>query len=111
MCNGFDAGLVGVRGAKKLGTENVCDKMVARGVPLDVTKFKGVDPLDDGYAISIDDLNSVRRGTAGRMGELFCLKELAEDCGSDRIYESFFVARPLHLPRGGGSLINPRAIK
>jgi kynurenine formamidase len=193
MYNGFDAGLVDVHGAKKLGIENVRDKMVGRGILLDVARFKGVDSLDDGYAISIDDLNlcaaaqkvEVKRGDfvivrtghqerclskkdwsgyAGgdapgfsfetcywlrekdiaaictdtwgcevrpnetteanqpwhwvvipaigiSMGEIFYLKELAEDCASDQIYEFFFLAPPLHLPGGAGSPINPQAIK
>lgn len=45
------------------------------------------------------------------MGEIFYLKELAEDCAADRIYEFFFTAPPLHLPGGAGSPINPQAIK
>jgi kynurenine formamidase len=193
MYNGFDAALVDVRGAKKLGIENVRDKMVGRGVLLDVARYKGVDSLDDGYAVTIEDLNGcaavqkvdvrkgdfviVRTGHQERclarkdwsgyaggaapgfafetcywlrekdvaaicsdtwgcevrpnetteanqpwhwvvipalgisMGEIFYLKELAEDCASDRIYEFFFSAPPLHLPGGAGSPINPQAIK
>lgn len=56
MYNGYDARLVDARGAKKLGIEHVRDKMVGRGVLLDVARFKGVDSLDDGYAITIADL-------------------------------------------------------
>jgi len=58
MYNGFDALLVDARGARKLGIEHVRDKMVGRGVLLDVARFKGVSWLDDGYAITIDDLNA-----------------------------------------------------
>jgi kynurenine formamidase len=193
MYNGYDAGLVDVRGAKKLGIEHVRDKMVGRGVLLDVARFKGVSSLEDGYAITIDDLNAcaaaqkvevrkgdfviVRTGQQERclarkdwsgyaggnapgfafetcywlrdkdvaaicsdtwgcevrpnetneanqpwhwvvipvlgisMGEIFYLKELAEDCAEDGIYEFFFSAPPLHLPGGAGSPINPQAIK
>jgi kynurenine formamidase len=193
MYNGFDADLVDVRGARKLGIENVRDKMVGRGVLLDVARFKGVDSLDDGYAITIADLDDcaaaqgvqirkgdfviVRTGHQERclakkdwsgyaggaapgfafetcywlrkhdiaaicsdtwgcevrpnetdeanqpwhwvvipaigisMGEIFYLKELAEDCAADRVYEFFFTAPPLHLPGGAGSPINPQAIK
>jgi hypothetical protein len=39
------------------------------------------------------------------------LKELAEDCAADRVYEFFFTAPPLHLPGAAGSPINPQAIK
>jgi kynurenine formamidase len=45
------------------------------------------------------------------MGEIFYLKELAEDCEQDKVYEFFFTAPPLHLPGGCGSPINPQAIK
>jgi kynurenine formamidase len=193
MYNGFAAELVDARGAKALGIENVRDKMVGRGVLLDVARFKGVDYLNDGYAISNADLDAcaaaqrvkvrkgdfviVRTGQQERclarkdwtgyaggnapgfafetcywlrqtdiaaicsdtwgcevrpnettdanqpwhwvvipaigisMGEIFYLKELAEDCAADGIYEFFFTAPPLHLPGGAGSPINPQAIK
>jgi kynurenine formamidase len=185
MYNGYDARLVDVRGAKKLGIEHVRDKMVRW--------FKGVPSLDDGYAITRADLDAcaaaqgvevhrgdfvlVRTGHQERclsakdwsgyaggaapgmafetcfwlrekdvaaicsdtwgcevrpnetkeanqpwhwvvipamgisMGEIFYLKELAEDCAADKTYEFFFSAPPLHLPGGAGSPINPQAIK
>jgi kynurenine formamidase len=193
MYNGFGADLVDARGAKALGIEKVRDKMVGRGVLLDVARFKGVDYLEDGYAITSADLDAcaaaegvevrkgdfviVRTGQQERclarkdwsgyaggdapgfafetcywlrqkdvaaicsdtwgcevrpnetsdanqpwhwvvipaigisMGEIFYLKELAEDCAADRVYEFFFTAPPLHLPGGAGSPINPQAIK
>lgn len=193
MYNGFEATLVDARGAQKLGIENYRDKMVGRGVLLDVARWKGKDSLDDGYAITPDDLDEcakaqgveVRKGdfvlvrtghqerclksgdwtgyaggdapgmgfdtcfwlrdkdVAGictdtwgcevrpnqtseanqpwhwvvipamgiAMGEIFYLKELAEDCAADKVYEFFFTAPPLHLPGGAGSPINPQAIK
>ena len=193
MYNGFDASLVDVKGAKKNGIEHVRDKMVGRGVLLDVARYKQVESLDDGYAISRDDLDGcaasqgveirkgdfviVRTGHQERcltkgdwsgyaggsapgfgfetcywlkekdiaaicsdtwgcevrpnetndanqpwhcvvipaigisMCEIFYLKELAQDCADDKIYEFFFSAPPLHLPGGAGSPINPQAIK
>lgn len=193
MYNGHDARLVDARGAKKLGIEHVRDKMAGRGVLLDVARFKGVESLDDGYAITIEDLKAtaaaqqveirkgdfviVRTGHQERclaagdwtgyaggpapgfafetcywiretdiaaicsdtwgcevrpnetdeanqpwhwvvipaigisMGEIFYLKELAQDCAQDGVYEFFFCAPPLHLPGGAGSPINPQAIK
>jgi kynurenine formamidase len=193
MYNGYDARLVDARGARKLGIENVRDKMVGRGVLLDVARWKGVESLDDGYAITNADLDGcavaqsvtirkgdfvlVRTGHQERclkkkdwsgygggdapglafetcywirekdiaaictdtwgcevrpnetkdanqpwhwvvipaigisMGEIFYLKELAEDCAADKVYEFFFTAPPLHLPGGAGSPINPQAIK
>ena len=44
-------------------------------------------------------------------GEIFYLKELAEDCAADRVYEFFFCAPSLVISRGTGSSINPQAIK
>lgn len=193
MYNGYPATLVDAKGAKKLGIEHTKDKMVGRGVLLDVARHKGVDALDDGYAITIDDLEATAKsqnveiqradfvivrtgqqeaclksgvwgGYAGgdapglafetcywikekdiaaicsdtwgcevrpnetdevnqpwhwvvipaigiTMGEIFYLKELAEDCDDDGVYEFFFCAPPLNLPGGCGSPINPQAIK
>ena len=193
MYNGYDAKLVDARGAKKLGIEHTRDKMAGRGVLLDVARFKGVESLDDGYAITNADLDAcakrqrveirkgdfviVRTGHQERclkkkdwsgyaggdapgmafetcywirekdiaaictdtwgcevrpnetneanqpwhwvvipaigisMGEIFYLKELAEDCAEDKIYEFFFAAPPMHLPGAAGSPINPQAIK
>ena len=45
------------------------------------------------------------------MGEIFYLKELAEDCAKDKIYEFFFCGPPLIITGGTGSPINPQAIK
>jgi kynurenine formamidase len=45
------------------------------------------------------------------MGEMFYLKELAEDCDADGIYEFFFCGAPLVITGGSGSPINPQAIK
>jgi kynurenine formamidase len=45
------------------------------------------------------------------LGELWWLKDLAEDCASDGVYESFFVSVPLHSTGGIGSPPNAIAIK
>lgn len=193
MYNGYDCRNVDINGAKKLGIEHVRDKMIGRGVLLDVARYKGVDSLEDGYPVTNDDLNEtakaqgvefrrgdfviVRTGHQERclakgdwsgyagghapglafetcywihekeiaaicadtwgcevrpnetdeayqpwhwvvipaigisMGEIFYVKELAEDCASDGVYEFLFNAPPLHLPGGCGSPINPQAIK
>lgn len=193
MYNGYPATLVDVNGAKKLGIEHTKDRMVGRGVLLDVARWKGVEALEDGYAITKADLDGtaaaqgveIRRGDfvivrtgqqeaclkagdwsgyAGgdapglafetaywirekdiaaicadtwgcevrpnetdeanqpwhwvvipaigiTMGEIFYVKELAEDCAADGVYEFFFCAPPMNLPGGCGSPINPQAIK
>ena len=169
------------------------DKMVGRGVLLDVARSKGVEALDVGYPITSYDLDNtaekqgieIRKGDfvlvrtgqqevhlksgdwgtyAGgdapglafetaywiyekeiaaicsdtwgcevrpnetreanqpwhwvvipkigiSMGEIFYLKELAEDCQNDGVYEFFFSAPPLNIKGGCGSPINPQAIK
>ena len=42
---------------------------------------------------------------------MFYVKELAEDCDADGIYEFFFCGAPLVITGGTGSPINPQAIK
>ncbi|MAF49014.1 MAG: cyclase family protein [Rhodospirillales bacterium] len=57
MWNGYDAKLVDSKGAHKNGIEKFADKMVGRGVLLDVARFKGKARLADGYGISNRDLD------------------------------------------------------
>jgi kynurenine formamidase len=45
------------------------------------------------------------------MGEMFYVKELAEACAADGIYEFFFTGPPLVITGGTGSPINPLAIR
>lgn len=45
------------------------------------------------------------------MGEIFYLKELAEDCRQDGVYEFFFCGPSLPITGGVGSPTNPVAIK
>jgi kynurenine formamidase len=193
MWNGYDAKLVDCNGAQKNGIEKVKDKMVGRGVLLDVARAKGVESLEDGYGISTAELDEcaaaqgvevrkgdfviVRTGHMERclrsgqwggyaggdspglrfetadwirrkdiaaicadtwgcevrpnesneasqpwhwvvipmigisMGEIFYLKDLAEDCAQDRVYEFFFCAPPLPITKAVGSPVNPIAIK
>ena len=193
MYNGYPATLVDVNGAKKLSIEHTKDKMVGRGDLLDEARWKGAESLEDGYAISNDDLDAtakalgveirtadfviVRTGNHERclaaddwagygggdapglafetcywikqndiaaicadtwgcevrpnetdeanqpwhwvvipvigisIGEIFYVKELAEDCAADGVYEFFFSAPPMNLPGACGSPINPQAIK
>lgn len=72
MYNGYSAGLVSSNGAARNGVENYVGKLVMRGVLLDVAGHLGVDTLEPGYAISVDDLEAtaksegveIRRGDA-----------------------------------------------
>lgn len=193
MWNGYDAKLVDSSGAQKNGIEKTRDKMAGRGVLLDVARFKGVESLEDGYGIGIEELEDCAKtqgvevcrgdfvifrtgqmerclktgvwgGYAGgdapglrfetadwirrtdiaaicadtwgcevrpnesneasqpwhwvvipmigiTMGEIFYLKDLAEDCAEDHVYEFFFCGPPLPITGAVGSPINPIAIK
>ena len=61
MWNGYDCREVTSAGAQKCGIEKTKNKMVGRGVLLDVARFKGVESLDDGYAITNDDLDGTAK--------------------------------------------------
>ncbi|TIO29709.1 cyclase family protein [Mesorhizobium sp.] len=194
MYNGYPASSVDSGGVHKLGIEHTKNRMVGRGVLLDIARYKGVEHLKDGEGITPADLDGaaakqgveIRKGDfvifrtgqmerclkeaqwggyAGgdapglsfstaqwlrdkdvaaicadtwgcevrpnestsdinqpwhwvvipaiglTMGEMFYLKELAEDCAEDGIYEFFFCAPPLVITGGTGSPINPQAIK
>lgn len=193
MWNGYDARLVDTNGAKKNSIDKVKDRMVGRGVLLDVARHLGVPFIDDGMAITNEDLDATARaqkveirrgdfvivrtgqmedrlakgdwgGYAGgdapglafetaewifgkeiaaictdtwgcevrpnetddasqpwhwvvipmigiTMGEIFYLKDLAEDCAADRVYEFLFCGPPLPITKAVGSPINPQAIK
>jgi kynurenine formamidase len=45
------------------------------------------------------------------MGEIFFVKDLAEDCARDGVYEFLFTAPPLPISKAVGSPLNPLAIK
>lgn len=193
MYNGYDAKNVDGGGVNILGIEHTRDRMVGRGVLLDVARYRKVDWLTDGQAITNDELDAVAQvqgvtigkgdfvivrtgqmercmtegewgGYAGgdapgvafencywcqekqiaaicsdtwgvevrpnettevnqpwhwvvipamglTMGEMFFVKELAEDCAADGVYEFFFTGPPLVISGGTGSMINPLAIK
>src|SRR5690606_23450176 len=71
MWNGYPATLVDTRGAHKNGIEKFADKMVGRGVLLDVAKHRGVKRLPDGAAISSAELDAVAKaeGVEVRRGD------------------------------------------
>jgi hypothetical protein len=45
------------------------------------------------------------------MGEIFNVKDLADDCAEDKVYEFMFVAPALPITGAVGSPVNPLAIK
>ena len=58
MYNGHHASAVDSNGLSRLGIEHAKDRLVGRGVLLDIARFKGVDALRDGEGISNDDLDA-----------------------------------------------------
>ena len=57
MWNGYSAGEVtAYRGAVRNGIEKLANRIVTRGVLLDVARYKGVSSLEPGYAITEEDL-------------------------------------------------------
>jgi kynurenine formamidase len=194
MWNGYDCREVTSNGAQKCGIEKTKSRMVGRGVFLDVPRALGKKVLDDGYGITVADLDrtakaqgvTVKKGDfvvvrtgqmeakleAGSwdgypggdapgfafetlewiqrtqlaalasdtwgcevrpnetepginqpwhwitipimgmtMGEIFYVKDLAEDCAADRTYEFLFVAPAIPITGAVGSPTNPLAIK
>lgn len=57
MYNNHPAGAVTAKGAERCGIENFQQTFVMRGVLLDVARYKGVDTLEPGYAITVEDLD------------------------------------------------------
>src|SRR6476660_2792651 len=58
MYNGHHASAVDSNGLSKLGIEHAKDKLVGRGVLLDIARWRKVDSLEDGEGISNDDLDA-----------------------------------------------------
>ena len=57
MWNGYDCREVTSNGAQKCGIEKTKNRMVGRGVFLDVARALGKEILEDGYAITCADLD------------------------------------------------------
>lgn len=76
MFNGFSAGEAGVAGSPHNGAEKFRSSLVGRGVLLDIPRAKGLDSLEDGYPITIDDLEATAaaEGVEVRAGDLLLLR-------------------------------------
>jgi kynurenine formamidase len=63
-------------GAKRLGMHNMKDRLVGRGVLLDMARHKGVPRLEQGYAITADDLDGCieAEGVAVRTGDILIVR-------------------------------------
>jgi kynurenine formamidase len=61
MWNGYDCRSVSSFGAEKCGIEKVREKMVGRGVLLDVARMQGKPSLEDGFAITPNILDACEK--------------------------------------------------
>jgi kynurenine formamidase len=61
MWNGYDCREVTSAGAQKCGIEKTKNRMVGRGVFLDVPRALGMDILPDGHAITSDELDKTAK--------------------------------------------------
>ena len=68
MYNGYDATLVTSSGAAKNSIDKTKDKIVGRGVLLDIARYKGVARLAAGYAITVADLEGAAAADGWRCG-------------------------------------------
>src|SRR5436189_2299793 len=71
MWNGYDCRELTSFGAQKCGIEKTKERMVGRGVFLDVARALGKDVLEDGYAITGADLDKTaeRQGVKMKRGD------------------------------------------
>ena len=76
MWNGYSAALVDSNGAEKNSIDRVKDRMVGRGVLLDVARGMGLEALPDGTAISSDQLVKTARdqGVTVRRGDFVLIR-------------------------------------
>jgi hypothetical protein len=81
--NGYDCREVTSAGAQKCGIEKTKNKMVGRGMLLDVARALGKDCLEDGYAITCADLDNTARalGVSVKRGDYVIVRtEQMERC-------------------------------
>jgi kynurenine formamidase len=58
MYNGYPASESTASGSARNGLQHLTGRLVGRGVLLDIPASKGVDWLEDGYAITVEDLDA-----------------------------------------------------
>jgi kynurenine formamidase len=68
MWNGYDCRTVSSFGAAKAGIEKAKEKMVGRGVLLDIARHVGVPRLPDGFAITNDMLSACEGAQGTKVG-------------------------------------------
>ena len=75
LYNGYDSTQVDSQGAHRNGIEKVHGDFVSRGVLIDVAGLKGVECLEPGYAVTIEDLEEaeMRQGVTVGEGDIMLL--------------------------------------
>jgi kynurenine formamidase len=68
LYNGFSVDVLKASGAEKLGIQNAYQGVFTRGVLVDMPWFKGVDYLEAGTAITIQDLEAWEKKTGVTVG-------------------------------------------
>jgi kynurenine formamidase len=66
--NGYDASVVGSRGATRNDIAVARDRVVGRGVLLDIARARGVRWLEPGQPIHVEDLEAAERAQGVRVG-------------------------------------------
>lgn len=76
MWNGYDCRTVTSFGAQKCGIEKTKDKMVGRGVLLDIPKMLGMEYLPDGFNVTNDLLDKAEKhfGVEVRRGDFLLVR-------------------------------------
>jgi kynurenine formamidase len=82
MYNGYPIALSSSSGAEKCGIDTQASRHVGRGVLLDLARFHGTEVLEDGFAITSEDLDAcaAQQGVEVRAGDflLFRTGQLGE---------------------------------
>ncbi|HZT51735.1 MAG TPA: cyclase family protein [Stellaceae bacterium] len=76
MWNGYDCRTVTSAGAQKCGIEKTRDRIVGRGVLLDIPRMLGQEHLPDGFAITCEHLDRAERhfGVTVRRGDFLLVR-------------------------------------
>jgi kynurenine formamidase len=92
LYNGFPASSVSDTGAEHDGIDKVAEDMVARGVLLDVARFRGVTSLEHGYAITSDELDecAASEGVEIHDGDMVLIRTGAMTSVVDDNWDEFY---------------------
>ena len=96
-------------------TEAVCEYLWDSHAAAIACDTYGVEVWPNDPSPAAEPMGFLHRMLIGQfgmaLGELWWLKDLADDCAADGVYESFLVSSPMHAPGGIGSPANATAIK